>query len=171
MQMSDQDFNVLRKAWLALPFEYPQAYWRHRFHVMQTLLGWRHDDANPSLVFYTGVVAYKDNPKVVPRAVDGRVQLEAAANKFGRSVLFQGGWYLLLSLLILGVAAWRKQALMGVLAGSGLFYVLPLLVLAPSSDFRYLGWMLQASLLAMLVAFITPASIRTKKPPQIGKRL
>jgi hypothetical protein len=114
------------------------------------------------------VIAYKDNPQVVPRAVEARVQLEAAANKFSRSALFQGGWYLLLALVFLGVAAWRKQVLMGVLAGSGLFYVLPLLVLAPSSDFRYLGWMLQASLLAMLAAFITPGA--RKSPRRSGNR-
>ncbi len=165
MKMSEHDFRVLREAWLELPFEYPQAYWRHRFRVMQILLGWQHDESNPSLVFSTSVVAYKDNPEVFPRAVDARVELEVAANKFSRSVLFQGGWYLLLSLLILVVAIWRKQVLMGALAASGLFYVLPLLVLAPSGDFRYLGWMLQASLLAMLAAFITPATIPLKKTP------
>ena len=171
MKMSEHDFSVLRTAWLALPVEYPQSYWRHRFQVMQTLLGWRHDEANPNLMFHTGVVEYKDNPKVVPRAVEARVQLEAAAHKFSRSVVFQGGWYLLLSLVFLGVAAWRKQALTGVLAGSGLCYVLPLLVLAPSSDFRYQAWMLQASLLAMLAAFITPTGSRTEKLPQVEEHL
>jgi len=154
--MSEHDFEVLRNAWLRLPFEHPQAYWTHRFRVMKTLLGWQHDPGNPSLVFYTGVVEFKDNPKILPRAVDARLQLEDAANTFSRGVLFQGGWYLLLSLTILGVAIWRRQKLMGALACSGLFYVLPLLVLAPSSDFRYLGWMIQASLLAVLTIFITP---------------
>jgi VIT1/CCC1 family predicted Fe2+/Mn2+ transporter len=138
---------------------------------MQIMLGWQHDEANPNLMFHTGVVEYKDNPKVVPRAVEARVQLEALAHTFSRSVVFQGGWYLLLSLVFLAVAAWRKQALMAVLAGSGLFYVLPLLVLAPSSDFRYLSWMLQASVLATLAAFITPASSRRDKLPQTGRHL
>jgi len=49
--------------------------------------------------------------------------------------------------------------------------VLPLLVLAPSSDFRYLAWMIQASLLAMLAAFIKPAGSRMEEPLWAGKRL
>jgi len=154
--MSEHDFKVLRNAWLLLPFEYPQAYWEHRFRVTETLLGWQHDPANASLVFDTRITEFKDNPKIMPRAVAARAQLELAANTFSRSALFQGGWYLLFSVLILGAAIWRRQKLMGALACSGLFYVLPLLVLAPSSDFRYLGWMLQASLLAVLAPFITP---------------
>lgn len=162
MNMNEGDFSALRKAWLRLPFDYPAAYWRHRFRVMTTLLGWHHDANNPSLVFHTRVTSFRDNPELVPRTSDIRLHLETAANQFSRGILFQGGWYLLLSLVLLGVAIRRHNPLMGALVVSGLFYVLPLLVAAPSSDFRYLGWMLQASLLAALAVFIPSFSNDTR---------
>ncbi|MEN9578798.1 MAG: hypothetical protein RJA70_1807 [Pseudomonadota bacterium] len=41
--------------------------------------------------------------------------------------------------------------------------VLPLVILAPSCDFRYLAWLLQGSLLALLAVFDLPADTRFKR--------
>jgi hypothetical protein len=68
------------------------------------------------------------------------------------------GWlYLLLAVGVLAAAVWRRRAAATALSASGLAMVAPLLPLATAADFRYLLWLVVASLLA-LVLLLAPAA-------------
>ena len=149
-ESGESDFRDLRTVWSKLPFHYPGAYWRHRFNVMMTTLGWRHDPGNGNLVFHLGMTTYRDNPPVTQRPSEAKIQVQKWLTAFDHSPLFQNGWYALICLLVLVVAATKRLMLPAAIAASGLMYALPLLVLAPSADFRYMSWTIMAALLALL---------------------
>ncbi|MCU1349831.1 MAG: hypothetical protein JWO56_2861, partial [Acidobacteria bacterium] len=71
--------------------------------------------------------------------------------------LFGGGPYLILAAFVL-VRSLRpptrtRHALAATIAASGLCYALPLSVLSGAADFRYLSWLVGASLVAAVLRF------------------
>lgn len=72
-----------------------------------------------------------------------------------------GGWlYLALAALVLASclrrSAFARHALAATIAASGLAYALPLIVLSGAADFRYLSWLVGASLVGALWRFGAP---------------
>ena len=151
-----QDYD-LRHAWLALPFQHPSAYWRHRWRLTALLFGSGAQGRPPYLVLQPEEQQLADNPTVVPN--------QSALNRLAMSVLLGligtplfGGWlYLTLAALVLVSSVRRpalgRHALAATIAGSGLCYAVPLSVLSGSADFRYLSWLVGASLIAALLRF------------------
>lgn len=155
--MSDHDYAVLKKTWLWLPIEHPHAYWQHRWYVTQNLLGWRQDSRHPNFVFAPGIVPYKDNPTLVVTQAPAANFVQAALLALIETPLFFGWIYVLLALFVTAWA-WRKKCSLAIaLSLSALGFVMPLILLAPSCDFRYLAWLLQGSLLALLALFALSA--------------
>ncbi len=157
--MSEQDFKRLRTTWLRLPIDYPQAYWQHRWYVTKNLFGWRQDPAYPNYVFSPGIVAYKDNPAISAASSPQAQNVQTHLSALTETPLFYGWAYALLSVLLCVFAWHRRHKLALMLALSALCYVLPLIVLAPSCDFRYLVWLLLGSMLAALALFALPADM------------
>lgn len=160
--MSEQDFSVLKKAWLRLPIDHPKAYLQHRWYVSKNLLGWQ-DIAHPNYVFAPGIVRYKDNPDIAVRQTALSNSVQARLMSIIETPLFFGWCYLLLASVGLFWSWARRNSLAFMLSASALCYVLPLAILAPSCDFRYLAWLLQGSLLALLAILALPADKHFKR--------
>jgi hypothetical protein len=155
--MSENDFTVLRKAWLRLPIDHPKAYWHHRWYVTKNLFGMQQDERYPNFVFAPGMVQYKDNPIVAPVQKKLAAVVQDKLLSMTESVFFYGWCYALLALIVFLGAALKKNMLAAMLSLSALCYTLPLVILAPSCDFRYLSWLLLGSLLALLTTLSKPA--------------
>lgn len=160
--MSEQDFSVLKKSWLRLPIDHPEAYVQHRWYVTKNLFGWQ-DMAHPNYVFAPGTVSYKDNPSITLQQGTLTNTAQASLMSIIETPLFFGWLYVLLALIGFAWAWSRQNSLALTLSASALCYALPLVILAPSCDFRYLAWLLQGSLLALLAIFALPADKHFKR--------
>lgn len=160
--MSEQDFSVLKKSWLRLPVDHPKAYLQHRWYVTKNLFGWQ-DLSHPNYVFAPGIVSYKDNPNIAAQPTALTDSVQARLLSIIETPLFFGWCYLLLASVGFFWAWAKRNSLALMLSASALCYVLPLVILAPSCDFRYLAWLLQGSLLAMLAILALPADKHFKR--------
>lgn len=148
-------YAELRRAWLSLPREHPRAYFGHRAEVSAYLLGLRQAAQPDFQVLQPAIVPLRDNPAIAaPSGVLHRL-VQSRLDALVDTPLFAGWVYLLLSVGVLAFTAIRRRgphdALAAAVAASGLLLAMPLLPLAPSADFRYLAWMLVASLMALLL--------------------
>jgi hypothetical protein len=146
------ELKALVRAWLSAIARHPLDYAAHRIDVTKRLFG--RFRAHPEGLFFNPVpVAYKDNPP--PQAPLWK--LEAA---FAERVRAARGWLIFVPALYMAVAAgvllhaWRRrQSLAGKVAlacaGSGLLLVLPLVIIANSTELRYSGWMFTATLVGL----------------------
>lgn len=154
-EFTPAQFAALRQAWLSLPLRHPRAYFAHRAEVAAYLVGLRQAAHPDYLVLQPTVVPLRDNPAVAPPAGALHRGLQPALNAAVDTPLFAAWPYLLASLLLAAFAAWRGAAgdgLAAATAASAWALALPLFLLAPSSDFRYLGWCVLATLMAAALA-------------------
>lgn len=134
----------LRSAWIEAIFDYPKAYFAHRWRLTRGLLGNKPREWPHELVYVDDEFAFRDNPPVTPNNSSLHTVSIRLAETLRDTVLLAAWPYLALSLLAL-VHAWRRrahanaQAAIAVLA-SGLAYAAPLPIIAPSAELRYLGW-------------------------------
>lgn len=144
----------LRARWLALPFEYPGSYFEHRLAVSARLFGLVEDPLAAQQVLMPGVVAYQDNPPLAPRADALNRRVQGALQALVPSLLFDGWVYLLMAGALFVFALCRRDArhrLAAATALSGICYALPLVIATGSVEFRYLSWLVAATLLATLL--------------------
>lgn len=160
---TDAEYRNLRATWLSLPWRYSMPYVEHRAAVAERLFRWRSDRLSDDLVLMPGVVAYRDNPRLSPRTDRLNASIQHALRKLVHTPLFSGWIYLLLALAATIVGMRRSDArgrLAAATAASGLCYALPLLIAAGSAEFRYLSWLLVATVSSLLL--LVPA-----RPPQL----
>ncbi len=144
--------RALEKAWLSLLLDHPEAYLRHRWRLAQLLFGWDRAAHPDQLVFEPGLYVMPDNPPVA--ATDNALQqwVQLRLNALINTPLFAGWWYVvaLLAISILGLTRLGNPfaAFSVVVAASTLTYSLPLILISGSTDFRYLGWLVLATLIA-----------------------
>jgi hypothetical protein len=157
-----QNHDLLR-AWLTLPFEHPSAYWRHRWRLTRLLFGSGAQGRPGYLVLQPDYEQLAGNPTIVPnRSALNRFVITALMRLIGTPLF--GGWlYLALAALVfsscLGRSAFARHALAATIAASGLAYALPLVVISGAADFRYLSWLVGASLVAALWRFGAPIEL------------
>ena len=155
-------FAALRDAWLALPLHHPRAYAAHRLRLSAYLVGLRQAEHPDSLVIAPGVVAFDDNPPLAANAGALNRWLQPLLGRTVDTPVF-AAWPYLAGALAIALAAlgWRRgpvhRELAGAVAASALCLAAPLVVLSPSSDFRYLLWSVFAALLAAALWFAPPA--------------
>jgi hypothetical protein len=145
----------LRRAWLALPIQHPAAYWRHRWRLTRLLFGSGAQGRPHYLVLQPEIQQLAGNPPIAPN--------QSALHRWATIKLLRmvgtplfGGWpYMALAALVLvsGVlrAVRARHALPATIAASGLSYSVPLIVISSAADFRYLSWLVGASLVAALL--------------------
>jgi len=158
-EFTPEEYAALREAWLSLPLRHPRAYFAHRAEVTAYLLGFRQQAHPDYLVLQPTIVPLRDNPAVAPPSGALHGGLQAVLNDAVDTPLFAAWPYLLASLLLAAFAAWRRapgDGLVAAVAVSGWALALPLVLLSPSSDFRYLGWCLLATLMAVALAPTPP---------------
>ena len=151
MDVPAEDMAVLREAWVTLPLREPQAWARHRLRLSGYLFGFRNAELADTQVLMPDLVPFQDNPPLVMAPSRPREVLVAAWHRWVDGPFFMGWLYVLLALGVFAVAAWRRRAAAVALSASGLAMVAPLVPLATAADFRYLLWLVVASLLAFVL--------------------
>lgn len=157
---SAQELATLRSAWLDAILNEPRAWLTHRVRLTRALFGTHAIDWPHELVYVDGEIVYGNNPFVERNTSALHVRLmRAAASLVATPAL--AAWPCLALGLVGGFLAWRRRndmaawiALIALL--SAWLYALPLCVLAPAAELRYLGWPCVASLLAFASAAFAP---------------
>lgn len=141
-------------AWFGAIRDHPGAYAAHRLSVASALFGRYRNDRPSDLAFVPFVIGYADNPTILIN--DSALHGWAVAH-YQRAV----GWWLY------APVAWIVVALGAAIAGgrlrddfrgrcalaagtSGLLYIAPLPLVAPSTELRYNGWLFAAASVAWL---------------------
>jgi hypothetical protein len=146
----------LRKSWLEAIVSEPIAYWKHRLSVLDFLMTkgsywqeWPQSDENRSSALETNLLSpqkIKFEDINFPGADGARkFVLKSVASAQGTLLYNSWTWLgLLLAEMVLGLAIFGKTPATGrivvMVSSSGLLYLLPYIIVAPASDFRYLYW-------------------------------
>ncbi len=152
-QMAD-----LNNAWLRLWLEAPLDMLRHRTRLMAMLFGVDRADVPERLILQPGWHHLDVNPPLPVPPSPLRDRAIEALNALVATPLF-AGWPYLCVVIALLLATWRRRVspLLRPLLWSAVFLCLPLPVLAPSAEFRYLYWL-------VLVALVAPFLLRAETP-------
>ncbi len=157
---SAQELAALRSAWLDAIINEPRAWLTHRARLTRDLFGTHAADWPHELVYVDDEIIYGNNPPIARNTGALHVRLmRAAASMVATPAL--AAWPCLALGLAGGFLAWRRRngfavriALIALL--SAWLYALPLCLLAPAAELRYLGWPCVASLLAFASAAFAP---------------
>ena len=158
---------ALRTAWLDAIRDEPGAWLAHRARVARALFGTRAPDWPGALAYVDAETGYRDNPAVAPNdGVVHRVVMGMAQRAVATAWL--AAWPCLVLGLVALPIAWRRRAAASgrialLLLASAWLYALPLLLLAPAAELRYLGWPCVASLLAFAAGLFAPPSARAAR--------
>ena len=153
---SADELAQLRAAWIGAIRGDPGGWLAHRWRLSRALFG-THRRAWPAeLIYVDAMVPYGDNPPLAPN----RSALHRAVMRVAdawRATALLAAWPCLAAGLLLAPRAWRRRrqpagctALL--LLASAWLYALPLALLAPAAELRYLGWPCVASLVAFVIA-------------------
>ena len=163
-QTSDVQLARLRGAWINAIATHPRAWLAHRWRVTRGLFGTHAPEWPRELTYVDDEVRYRDNPPVArnPSPLH-RSLMQVAARLLATPAL--APWPYLALGLIGGGLAWRRRDAIArrcalVVLSSAWLYALPLSVLAPSVELRYLAWPCVASLLAFACVFFAPRGLR-----------
>jgi hypothetical protein len=154
---TESELAGLRHAWLAAIAAYPIDYLAHRLAVSTALFGTHRREWPRDLIFVDAEVPYRDNPPIAPNTSALHRSLMQAA-EFLRDTPVLAAWPYLLIGLVAAPFAWRRRtqppaSIALVILASAAMYTLPLVVLAPSAELRYLLWPCVAALIGVVLAF------------------
>lgn len=165
LPLSPGNRRALVRAWVTLPVREPAAYARHRWRLAKHLFGAGNIVRDPGLALMPGIVPLFDNPPLRASAHPLAGRLQASWLRAHATPLFEGRWYLLAAALVaLPALRGRRWPALAV-AASGLCMVLPLVLAAPSAEFRYLLWLVASTPLALVL--LLPTASRSS-PRQVG---
>jgi hypothetical protein len=170
------------RAWIKAIFDHPRAYLAHRWRVTLALFGSKRREWPRELLYFDGEYQYGENPPIEPNTSTPHAWLMQAFDAVRDTVVFAAWPYAVLALIALAVA-WRRrgeqqaQAALAVIC-SGLLYALPLPLISPSAELRYLGWTCLSAVIGAALAFTIPrlrtipnAHHTTTKPGAIADRM
>lgn len=160
-----EESRALWSAWFDAITGRTSAYLAHRLSVATALFGRYRDDRPSDLAFVPFVISYADNPVIV---INGTRLHDWAVAHYKRAV----GWWLyapvvwIVTTVAAAIAGWRRRddvrgRLALAAAVSGLLYVAPLPLVAPSTELRYCGWLFAGGTLAVLALASLAAGRRT----------
>lgn len=171
--------SELRDSWLGAIVNEPLAYLKHRFAVVNFLMGEAsypfeqpQSDRKRNLILEAHFIDEKNVPEISEFRFPGATR----AKDFVSSILFWAngsflyiGWFwfilLLFELLICLTVLRRSSAglVAAMVSASGMLYVLPYFVVAPAADFRYLYWSaIAGGVSAILIAGVSIRAGLTK---------
>jgi len=153
---TDSELAGLRKAWLGAIVSHPGEYLRHRLAVTAALFGTQSSDVPSTLTFVDAEIQYRDNPAIAPNTSALHCVLMQAAQTLRYTPVLAAWPYLLLGVVAAPIA-WRRRAqpsakIALVMLVSAALYALPLIVIVPSAERRYLLWSCAAALVALVLA-------------------
>lgn len=154
MPFTASENTRLWEAWLDAVGRHPAAYAAHRFAVTRALFSRYRNDRPSDLGYIPHVVQYRDNPAVAPN--DSLLHRMALA-WYERTV----GWWIsapapyILLAIVCALLAWRSRGNLRAdfalaMAASGLLYVAPMPLVAPSAELRYSGWLFAAATMSLI---------------------
>lgn len=140
---SAAELTALRAAWVRAITEEPRAWLTHRWRLTRALFGTHAADWPVELIHVDAQVQYADNPPIARNGGTLHAALMRAAAALRTTPALAAWPYLLAGLLALPVA-WRSRRtppgrIALLLLASAWLYALPLALLAPSAELRYLG--------------------------------
>lgn len=146
----DGQMSELNRAWLDLWWNHPRSYFAHRVRVAKLLFGFEPLTLPNALIVDYTVAALADNPPISPR----QNRLQNAWQRILAPLLDSpvfAFWPYALTLLVAAFVAFVRTAhpLLAPVLWSALLLVLPLVVVAPGADFRFLLWPVFCSVLAI----------------------
>ncbi|MCL2871542.1 MAG: hypothetical protein FWF41_00930 [Betaproteobacteria bacterium] len=133
----------INKAWLTAIIKHPEAYVEHRWRLTRYLFG--RYDREESLALSAGIYPYGDNPPVM---LPGNAFRDKTVDFYQKAL--KTWWsapivYVVVSLVLLLLFLRQRHGVHGryaiALTLSGLLYVAPLCVVAPSAELRYFSWL------------------------------
>ena len=136
------------RAWRVLVRKHPSAYLAHRSRVMAELLGltdadiWEPVCQNSAIEDQYTRLRHFTTPSYLQKRL-GRV-----FGSLSQTMVYRPWVYLVLSVVFLGWAVWRRDGLVAALVGSGLLYESSFFIGAGAPDFRYSHWMITLCCLA-----------------------
>lgn len=148
--------RAIASAWWRAVREHPVAYVQHRWRVVSALWRTRPADWPRELAYVPGWKSRTGNPPIAPRH-DAWHRYWMGRFEAWRSSIWLAAWPWLLTYPLALALAWpRRRVREGALAlaalASGALYALPLAVVAPGAELRYLGWTFVAGWLALGIA-------------------
>jgi len=147
--------SALVENWMAAIRAQPWTYLQHRTRVFSRLIGAHRDASALGLVDFPSVVQYLDNPPLAQPNSRWHDAYRALAEGLKASGLI-APWIYLSAGIALGIyglrrGPWRMQERVLLSIGlSGLLYLVPYFIIAPSTELRYAAWAVVACLLAGL---------------------
>jgi hypothetical protein len=143
---------AIARAWWQSVSSHPGAYAAYRWGVFTHVLNLQRARGPNAYVWAIAVGAYDSQRWIQHSAASSRAQhwLRQAMFDFSHTWVFFPFWYFGLLLVLLPLC--RDRVTLAVL-GSGLGYELALVVLAPTSDFRYSQWMIAMVAMAACSVF------------------
>lgn len=160
---SAPQLRELRRAWIAAVVQHPVAYLRHRWRTTWLLIG-RHRGPVQGVAYFAVRVPYRDNPPLpAPVAAGAQRELYAVAATLASGWSFAALPYLGAALAALVVGTFRRATgrVAIAAAASAILYALPLGLLAPGAELRYLTWPIVAGPLALVLALSSRIASRS----------
>ena len=161
----------LARVWLKSVLEHPRAWLAHRMRTMALLCG-RHDAQPRGVAYYRDRAGFRDNPRLpeawFPATQDAFYDVAA---RLSTGWVFSAMPYLLTHAAV-AVWAWLRRrrndpALVIGTALSALLYTASFVVLAPSTELRYLTWPIVSAplVLAFAIGMQRPARNQRRSGP------
>lgn len=170
---SPEQMDAVNRAWLRLWWQHPLPYLQHRLRVAGYLFGFFPQQLPDDQIVYYGVMPFADNPPVTVADSTGARRWRHWVSGWVNTPLFAFWPY---ALVLAGVAVSacggfgrhgrhgrpgrcrrsgrRGHVLLAPVLWSCLLVTLPLLVAAPSAEFRYLVWPVFCAGLVLVLRFL-----------------
>jgi hypothetical protein len=162
----------IRDAWIGSIIRFPEYYLSHRWQVTRLLFGSKPAEWPGELVYYAGEYQYRDNPIVIGNTTKLHQWFVGLFEALRSTWALAAYPYLVIALAALAMA-WRRRQLPGaqaalVACASGLMYAMPLPLISPSAELRYLSWTCLSSILGIALALSSCYSGTARTSRKLG---
>ena len=162
--------HQIQDAWIGAIIRFPRYYLRHRWQVTRYLFGSKPAEWPHELVYYSDEYRYDNNPVVARNETALHRAIIPVFERLRSSNALAAWPYLVVAFAALAVAWPRRRSPLaqGALAAcaSGLMYALPLPLISPSAELRYLAWTCLSAILGAGLALSSKAA-RASRPLEI----
>ena len=162
------ELHALMRDWAGAILAHPGAYLAHRAQLSRYLFWTRPAELPHELTFVPMLLEYRDNPKIAPN--DGALHRRwtALIGDLRATPAFAALTYLVPGLLVALCARRARRSRSGVaglyVLASAWLYALPLALIAPAAEFRYVLWPCVASAIGAWLILVGPRLARDAVP-------
>lgn len=147
--LTADELKNIKQTWWRTIADHPHAWLQHRWLLNQALFGRKHPNWPHELMYVDAVVAYRNNPPLTKPNSQMYQTVMKWVKRYQYTHWFAAWpWLLLGGLAFVATGFGRQtpiQTASRMLFVSAVLYTLPLFVIAPAAELRYLGWPLVAA--------------------------